>query len=52
MAKYHFGRDEFIYEWRMPDGNACRVKLYGVTAAEAEQAARSCGWPGRQELGA
>ncbi len=43
-------RDEVTYQWNLPDGTLCRMTLFDVTASEAEEAAKACGWPGREHL--
>lgn len=43
-------RDEITYQWNLPDGTLCRMTLFDVTASEAEEAAKACGWPGLEHL--
>lgn len=43
-------RDEVRYRWNLPDGALCRITVFDVTTSEAEEAARACGWPGREPL--
>jgi hypothetical protein len=38
--------EEVRYSWKMPDGTSCRMTLFDVTASEAEDVAKACGWPG------
>jgi hypothetical protein len=44
--------EEVRFNWKLPDGTPCRITLFDVTESEAEDVAKSCGWPGREVLSA
>jgi hypothetical protein len=50
MVGEHGKRDAITYQWSLPDGTICRMTLFDVTAAEAADAAKACGWPGWEPL--
>ncbi len=39
-------RPRVRFEWKMHDGSQCSMTLFDVTASEADEAAKACGWPG------